>query len=303
MGRLWFARRLRGIDRRFPRMRLCADDIGTDPDGRTGPGRGRRNKYGDCMRITKTGLPRTNTLDQPALDFVRETKPGIGAFARQIDRAVEASPLVQGPSALEWLNGGIALAKRAVRLIEDRPRSKDRGTETNPDSTSLLGFVRQQAKGSPHPAEAETVKRLLYLLAKVQHCDSVGPLPRALVEALSGCSDTLGDFLASHEVGSHRGEKKLPALRPHDMDMWRASQVAGKSQTEIAAMFSVKLGIKVKQPRVSEAIARAQAHAEASGAATLVDSVLKKPGRCVSLDPRSLDIGLRGGRNRASGPD
>ena len=54
--------------------------------------------------------------------------------------------------------------------------------------------------------------------------------------------------------------KKLPALKPHDMQAWQLA-LTGYAQTRIAEMLNSEHGTSYKQPTVSRMIARARKHA------------------------------------------
>lgn len=85
----------------------------------------------------------------------------------------------------------------------------------------------------------------------------------------------------------------LPELGPRDREAWQASLVEGMTQEKIAeAMNKAHPGENWTQPRVSEAIKRAKAHAEASGLADKVSATRSQaPAR--TLDPAAADSGQR----------
>jgi len=90
--------------------------------------------------------------------------------------------------------------------------------------------------------------------------------------------------------------RRLPKLKPWALEAWRANQ-AGMTVTGIAEALSVKYkDPSIKQPRVSEQIARAKKHAEASGLAEIAAKTLPQPGSRAptrTLDPATLDRGKR----------
>ena len=85
----------------------------------------------------------------------------------------------------------------------------------------------------------------------------------------------------------------LPELNARDTEAWQASLVAGMTQAKIADALNRKYpGENWTQPRVSEAIKRAKAHAEASGLADKVSAARSRaPAR--TLDPAAADDGQR----------
>lgn len=85
----------------------------------------------------------------------------------------------------------------------------------------------------------------------------------------------------------------LPPLGPRDREAWQLSLVAGLTQQKIAdKMNKEHPGENWTQPRVSEAIKRAKAHAEASGLADKVTATRSRaPAR--TLDPAAADSGQR----------
>jgi hypothetical protein len=86
---------------------------------------------------------------------------------------------------------------------------------------------------------------------------------------------------------------KLPELDSRDTEAWQASIVAGMTQAKIADELNRKYaGENWTQPRVSEAIKRAKAHAEASGLAGKVSAARSRaPAR--TLDPAAAEQGKR----------
>ena len=87
--------------------------------------------------------------------------------------------------------------------------------------------------------------------------------------------------------------KKLPELKPHDMQAWQLA-LTGYAQTRIAEMLNSEHGTSYKQPQVSRMIARARQHAEASGLQSVAESALAGPRATVStMDPSTLDMGQR----------
>ncbi|MCC6321077.1 MAG: hypothetical protein IT438_06520 [Phycisphaerales bacterium] len=90
-----------------------------------------------------------------------------------------------------------------------------------------------------------------------------------------------------------KSAETLPDLKPRDTEAWQASLVAGMTQSKIADMLNRKYpGENWTQPRVSEAIKRAKAHAEASGLADKVSAARSRaPAR--TLDPAAADDGQR----------
>lgn len=94
--------------------------------------------------------------------------------------------------------------------------------------------------------------------------------------------------------GSEKPPKpNLPKLRPRDFEAWQASVVAGMTQTKIAAKFNqLHPGENWTQPRVSEAIGRADAHAKAMG---LADKVTRARSRAPArtMDPAAAEQGKR----------
>lgn len=85
----------------------------------------------------------------------------------------------------------------------------------------------------------------------------------------------------------------LPELGPRDREAWQASLVPGMTQGKIAAELNRRYpGENWTQPRVSEAIKRARAHAEASGLADKVSAARSRaPAR--TLDPATAEQGRR----------
>jgi hypothetical protein len=81
----------------------------------------------------------------------------------------------------------------------------------------------------------------------------------------------------------------LPELGPRDREAWQASLVQGMTQAKIAAVLNRKYpGENWTQPRVSEAITRAKAHAEASGLADQV-SATRSRALARTVDPAAAD--------------
>ncbi|NUQ66949.1 MAG: hypothetical protein HUU18_01525 [Phycisphaerales bacterium] len=86
---------------------------------------------------------------------------------------------------------------------------------------------------------------------------------------------------------------ELPELGVRDKEAWQASLVARMTQEQIASLLNKQYpGENWTQPRVSEAIKRAMAHARASGLADKVTGAsFRAPAR--TLDPASAELGKR----------
>ena len=85
----------------------------------------------------------------------------------------------------------------------------------------------------------------------------------------------------------------LPKLGPRDRKAWQASLVFGMTQDKIADALNEQYpGEHWTQPRVSEAIKRAKAHAEASGLADKI-TPLRSQAPARTLDPAVADEGQR----------
>jgi hypothetical protein len=115
----------------------------------------------------------------------------------------------------------------------------------------------------------------------------------------SGAFERTADLLAEKIALAFGGEKdmpaakKLPNLGPRDTEAWQASLVAGMTQAKIAIELNRKYrGENWTQPRVSEAIKRAKAHAEASGLADKI-SVARSRAPARTFDPAAAEQGRR----------
>lgn len=86
---------------------------------------------------------------------------------------------------------------------------------------------------------------------------------------------------------------ELPDLKPRDMEVWQASLVPGMTQSKIAEILNERYPSENwTQPRVSEAIKRAKANADASGLSSkIVVPKPKAPAR--TSDPGKVDQGMR----------
>jgi hypothetical protein len=83
---------------------------------------------------------------------------------------------------------------------------------------------------------------------------------------------------------------RLPKLQPHDMQAWQLSQLHGMTQDKVAEALSKEHGRIYTQGQVSRMIARARAHAQASGLAEKVAGRIDRPRM---VDPGRLELGAR----------
>lgn len=83
---------------------------------------------------------------------------------------------------------------------------------------------------------------------------------------------------------------KLPELKAHDRQAWQLSLLHGMTQAKIADALNREHGTSYTQGRVSKMIARAKAHAEASGLAEMLAETMGRPR---TVDPARLELGRR----------
>lgn len=114
--------------------------------------------------------------------------------------------------------------------------------------------------------------------------------------ALNGMNPFRRSLLNDPDEANTQAE--LPELKPWAMEAWRSHQ-ASATMTQIAETLTDKYGEqygKITQPRVSEQITAAKAHAVASGLDAIAAKVLPGPGSKAparTLDPAVADLGRR----------
>lgn len=144
-------------------------------------------------------------------------------------------------------------------------------------------------KAPPAPSTESKIPELVaQLKAATDALPAVLEGNRAGFERVAGVIESLGA-----RDDDDAPAATLPELGPRDREAWQASLVAGMTQGKIAdAMNNAHPGENWTQPRVSEAIKRAKAHAEASGLADKVSATRSQaPAR--TLDPAAADSGQR----------
>jgi hypothetical protein len=134
---------------------------------------------------------------------------------------------------------------------------------------------------------------------------NLSPMPEAFfkrVEAIHARVGQLRDIPAtavppasvSESPGALEGDdapaEKLPKLQVHDRQAWQLSLLAGMTQSKVAEKLNEEHGTSYKQPAVSRMIARAKAHAEASGLAAMLPREIDRPR---TVDPSRLALGAR----------
>lgn len=107
-----------------------------------------------------------------------------------------------------------------------------------------------------------------------------------LADLLGGASDPLR---AAGEEGDSRAAR-LPQLKPHDRQAWQLATLHGMTQGKVATELNGEHGTTYTQGQVSKMIARAKAHAEASGLAEKLSGRIDRPR---TIDPGRLELGAR----------
>lgn len=154
----------------------------------------------------------------------------------------------------------------------------------------LIARVEQAAKAEPdyQPTGSKIPELVAELKAVAAGLPAVLEGNRAGFERVAGVIESLGA-----RDDDDRRPATLPELDARDTEAWQASLVAGMTQAKIADALNRKYpGENWTQPRVSEAIGRAKAHAEASGLADKVSGAHSRaPAR--TMDPAAAEQGKR----------
>lgn len=208
------------------------------------------------------------------------------------------------PSVLEIVADQLGPMVRGVLTSDNRhPLELGRGRALA-DLRVLVEYEWESMK----PTRAEAVAHLLRC-GSIDFDDLAARLDRealAVTEANRPMSQLTGDrllerFAALQPDGGTASVEKAKSLskpKPWAMEAWRAHQM-GMTMYQIATELSEKYGDKygkISQPRVSEQISKARAHAEASGLAELASQVLPKPDAeppARTLDPMVVEQGRR----------
>lgn len=122
---------------------------------------------------------------------------------------------------------------------------------------------------------------------------AVADLKDAHGKGMERVEELIASVGARDDGGGAEDRMTLPNLGPHDRDAWQLMLIPGMTQTKAAAELNKQFpGESWSQPRVSEACARAKAHAVASGlAGKIATQRSRAPAR--TLDPAVADEGQR----------
>ena len=161
-----------------------------------------------------------------------------------------------------------------------------------PGTAELFNLKRALMVQCAKPAQTPTVSVPPELLQRLEAgIAEVGSIGSNFDAGMARVGRVIESLDARDDVD--KSAAKLPELKARDTEAWQASLVAGMTQAKIADLLNQQYpGENWTQPRVSEAIKRAKAHAEASGLADKVSAARSRaPAR--TLDPAAADDGQR----------
>lgn len=212
----------------------------------------------------------------------RRPATGVGRIDAWIARADALRKLRLGkPVAF----GGIPLSTcqltAAVGEVERLVRESAIGLlRVAPTHERDARLALSRAADSVHPADAELTTAILELTASAPSWRAAG----AHAEVPGG------DARGAGEQGGDTPAARLPELKAHDRQAWQLATLHGMTQDTVAAALNREHGKTYTQGQVSRMIARAKAHAEASGLAEKVPGPVDRPR---TGDPGRLELGAR----------
>jgi len=174
----------------------------------------------------------------------------------------------------DWPHGNVPSSRALRRLLKAVARLEPEEEEAVPDV--VLAGPAEDDNGPTVPGfTSEPMNRSLEgadRTAQRASSKAAGPVE----------SDT-------HEDETPR-VSNLPKLRTHDRQAWQLSILHGMTQAKVAEMLNNEHGTTFTQGQVSRMIARAKAHAEASGLAEKFSGPAVRPR---TIDPAKLELGKR----------
>ncbi len=173
-----------------------------------------------------------------------------------------------------------------VIIDRDAARMDEIGERFARTRDEVVAVLETRGLEAPTPPTVSVSPELVDLLQRTAAVDS-----NAIERAAERVAERV--IVAFNRGAEDTPARKLPELGTRDTEAWQASLVAGMTQARIADLLNRKHpGENWTQPRVSEAIKRAKAHAEASGLAGKV-AVAQSRAPARTLDPSAANAGQR----------
>lgn len=166
---------------------------------------------------------------------------------------------------------------------QNRARGVEMATTSSPQySQDGLDLVVKTYSPEDWPQRAPEYASVLELLAAL-----AGEEAQAVDSTIAGSRPAT---IASMSSTLAHPAAKLPELKPHDRQAWQLATLHGMTQHKVAEALNKEHGKTYTQGQVSKMIARAKAHANASGLSEKLSEPIDRPR---TVDPGRLDLGAR----------